>query len=151
VFRRSDGLAAIGAAVVVAIALRGLPGEGSDACACGSTDEGALEAFAEERAERGAARSADEGALAGPDAALVSAVVVVVTAIVVVVAAAASVADAVVPVIALGHEGQGGRKEKRGDEDGLVKPIQHHGKLDAGTSHVEQATPCGSVIFWVSI
>jgi len=108
--------------VVVAVVLGGLAYYGSDAGTGCSADDGALQAAAEECAERGPAGYTDEGSLAGSDA-VIAAVIVVVRAVVVVVVAAtlSAVAHAVVVgvvlVLILRGWKKRRRKEHRRDED----------------------------------
>src|SRR6185437_1422088 len=138
-FRRW-GLAAV---VVVALTiLMGLAYDCADTCACGSADDGAFEATAEERAEDGSAACSDERSFAGSDAALIAAVVVVVAIVIVVVilAAATAIADSVVevgiivPIISVLGAGTDGEEtcgqHERGDEYSFA--YLHHAELDAG-------------------
>lgn len=129
-------------AVVVAAVLVGFSYDCTDAGACGSADNGSLEAAAEERAEQSTAACADEGAFAGTDSALIAAMVVVVAVVVavvvvVVIAAVTAVAHSVIEVgILISILGAGGHGEEtcgqheRGDEYSFS--YLHHAGLDAG-------------------
>jgi uncharacterized protein (DUF4415 family) len=113
------------------VVLGGFAGEGSDACACCSADDGAFEASAEDCAEDCSACCSDGCAFAGADAALLVVAVVVAWAVVivgaaVVAAAASAVADSVVvaggnavvvAVIAVLREPGEGGEEKGWSED----------------------------------
>ena len=118
----SVGGLAVRVVVVVAVVLVDLAGDGADASACSSADDGSLKAAAKEGSDCGSACSADERSLAGAYASavvvVVVVVVIVVVAIVVVITAVTASAYALVEVVisVLGGGGKSDGKQQRRDE-----------------------------------
>jgi hypothetical protein len=140
------------AVVVVALVLGGLAYYCADAGPGCSSDDGALEAAAEDCAQDCAAAGTNQGSFAGADAALVAAVIVVVVGaavvVVVVVASAAAVTHAVVigvVSVVLRWENAGGEQE-RNEEDRFFK-LGHFGlDADFGGGGTPPPFPFGGIL-----
>jgi hypothetical protein len=108
--------------IAIFIVLVNLAGDRTNACACGATDQCALQASTKQSTQRSAARTADQCSLTWPNAALVTTIVVpMVIVIVIRMPASRPIVESTAILRRSGHEGH----RHQNQENSTRNPSRH--------------------------